>query len=377
MGEKLSAETGKPFNQAGGGEYVAGTIGQRLTLASAVRNARRRPRLPTRALDAALEKAPPTPRLRAWRGGGIDWSFARQARPRPPELIIAKDCPMSATKILGTDNRRLLIVSHDLDPRPMSPGASASRRNWARPGSPLGFPVLSAALPSGGGMASMPMPHLHRSAPTSRRLAASSRLWPCHRHVGLARARRKTSNLRFGALGKCQGFARPVCSVRAAWYSVSHGPTIYAMTARSMCCALPDPVGPRRRPGRSIAFGLAWLRYRSRHQGRELAAHRRFRVSGTGACCCSIRPMPNSAAYNPLLEVRRGEWGARRPEHRRHPRRPEGEPGETQSLGKDQPRPAGRRDPPCPLRRGETRRSPGSPPSFRSESGPSDRPSPR
>ena len=29
------------------------------------------------------------------------------------------------------------------------------------------------------------------------------------------------------------------------------------------------------------------------------------------ACCCSTRPIPASAAYNPLLEVRRGEWEVR------------------------------------------------------------------
>ena len=36
-----------------------------------------------------------------------------------------------------------------------------------------------------------------------------------------------------------------------------------------------------------------------------------FRARASAACCCSIRPMPKSAAYNPLLEVRRGECEVR------------------------------------------------------------------
>ena len=51
--------------------------------------------------------------------------------------------------------------------------------------------------------------------------------------------------------------------------------------------------------------------HRSRHQGRELAADRGLPRPASAACCCSIRPTQKSLAYNPLLEVRRGEWEVR------------------------------------------------------------------
>ena len=59
-----------------------------------------------------------------------------------------------------------------------------------------------------------------------------------------------------------------------------------------------------------------------------------------------------SAAYNPLLEVRRGEWEvARRPEHRRRAGRSRRRAGKTEPLGEDEPFAAGRHHPACPLRR--------------------------
>jgi len=60
-----------------------------------------------------------------------------------------------------------------------------------------------------------------------------------------------------------------------------------------------------------------------------------------------------SARYNPLLEVRKGRGrGPRRPEHRRYPGRSGRRARTAQPLGEDQPFPAGRRHPACPLCRG-------------------------
>lgn len=77
---KLAAETGKLFNQAGGGEYVAGTYRQRLTLASG--------RFAMLDDGLGFQLVPWTPALEKHLGrhvsgvartdGGIDWSFARK-----------------------------------------------------------------------------------------------------------------------------------------------------------------------------------------------------------------------------------------------------------------------------------------------------------
>tara|TARA_R110000868_G_scaffold91039_1_gene252463 strand:+ start:80 stop:1819 length:1740 start_codon:yes stop_codon:yes gene_type:complete len=80
VGDKLSAETGKPFNQAGSGEYVAGTYRQRLTLASG--------RFAMLDDGLGFQLVPWTPALEKHLGrhvsgvarsdGGMDWSFARK-----------------------------------------------------------------------------------------------------------------------------------------------------------------------------------------------------------------------------------------------------------------------------------------------------------
>lgn len=57
-----------------------------------------------------------------------------------------------------------------------------------------------------------------------------------------------------------------------------------------------------------------------------------------------------SAAYNPLLEVRRGEWEVRCPKHRGCPRRSRRRLEAPQSLGEDKPFAARRRDPARALR---------------------------
>jgi type IV secretion system protein VirD4 len=60
----------------------------------------------------------------------------------------------------------------------------------------------------------------------------------------------------------------------------------------------------------ALAFDLAGLGHCPRHQGRELDADRR--VSGAIWPYASVRPDHGaSTAYNPLLEVRRGEWEVR------------------------------------------------------------------
>ena len=79
-GEKLSAETGQPFNRAGSGEYVAGTYRQRLALASG--------RFAMLDDDLGFQLVPWSPSLEKHLGkhvsgvarddGGIDWSFGRK-----------------------------------------------------------------------------------------------------------------------------------------------------------------------------------------------------------------------------------------------------------------------------------------------------------
>ena len=60
-----------------------------------------------------------------------------------------------------------------------------------------------------------------------------------------------------------------------------------------------------------------------------------------------------SAAYNPLLEVRRGEWEVRDVQNVADVLvDPEGSAGAPEPLGEDQPLAAGRRHPACALRRG-------------------------
>jgi type IV secretory pathway VirD2 relaxase len=80
LGNRLSAETGKPFNHTGNGEYVAGTYRQRMTLASG--------RFAMLDNGLGFQLVPWTPALEKHLGrhvsgvartdGGIDWSFARK-----------------------------------------------------------------------------------------------------------------------------------------------------------------------------------------------------------------------------------------------------------------------------------------------------------
>ncbi|MBZ7921513.1 relaxase/mobilization nuclease and DUF3363 domain-containing protein [Ensifer adhaerens] len=80
VGEKLAVETGRPFNRAGGGEYVAGTYRQRLALASG--------RFAMLDDGLGFQLVPWSPSLEKQLGkhvtgvarddGGVDWSFGRK-----------------------------------------------------------------------------------------------------------------------------------------------------------------------------------------------------------------------------------------------------------------------------------------------------------
>jgi len=80
LGEKLSAETGQPFNHSGSGDYVAGSYRQRFTLASG--------RFAMLDDGLGFQLVPWTPSLEKHLGrhvsgiarddGGIDWSFGRK-----------------------------------------------------------------------------------------------------------------------------------------------------------------------------------------------------------------------------------------------------------------------------------------------------------
>jgi type IV secretion system protein VirD4 len=82
--------------------------------------------------------------------------------------------------------------------------------------------------------------------------------------------------------------------------------TISAMTARSMSVLRTDPIGQGRRSRRADAADLAGQRDHPRHQGRELGLTAGFR-SRHGRVLLFDPTDPASSAYNPLLEVRRGD----------------------------------------------------------------------
>jgi type IV secretion system protein VirD4 len=71
-----------------------------------------------------------------------------------------------------------------------------------------------------------------------------------------------------------------------------------------------DPFRQGRRPRRAVAADLAGLGIVHDIKGENWTLTAAFAPS-MAACCCSIRPTRNPSAYNPLLEVRRGEWEVR------------------------------------------------------------------
>ena len=124
-----------------------------------------------------------------------------------------------------------------------------------------------------------------------------------------------------------------------------------ARRARTRSLLRPDPVRKGRRARHPDALDLARFGHRPRHQGRELAAHRR--LARTVRPRAAVRS--DQSAVGCLQSVARSaprrHRGARRPERRRHPGRSRGCARAAKSLGEDQPFAPGRRDPACPLRR--------------------------
>ena len=71
-----------------------------------------------------------------------------------------------------------------------------------------------------------------------------------------------------------------------------------------------DTLGQGRRPGRAFAAVLAGFGHRPRHQGQNWLLTAGFRAKH-GRVLLFDPTNPKSAAYNPLLEVRRGDWEVR------------------------------------------------------------------
>ena len=215
---------------------------------------------------------------------------------------------------------------------------------------------LSARRPSSGGGSPMtPMRRRSSSrAPASRRPAASSRspLPSACRSGG--RARRRTSRPmarragRRSARSRAPGLLGPDGVVLGS--SIA---TIFAMTARSMCCVLRrHAVRQGRRPRRSDAADLAGLAIVHDIKGEnwQLTAGFRARLGRVllfDPTNPTVRRL-QSAARGPPRRV----GGPRRPECRRRPGRSRRRARAPQPLGEDQPFAAGRRHPACPLRRG-------------------------
>ncbi|KMY86400.1 Type IV secretion system protein VirD4 [Candidatus Paraburkholderia calva] len=117
--------------------------------------------------------------------------------------------------------------------------------------------------------------------------------------------------LRFGAMGGASGGGSGG-PARRRWRGARQARSRLSPPRRSRACAVlrANAVGQGRRPRRAVAADLAWLGDRPRHQGRELAAHPGFR-SRHGRLLLFDPTNAKSVAYNPLLEVRRGEWEVR------------------------------------------------------------------
>ncbi len=197
-------------------------------------------------------------------------------------------------------------------------------------------------------------------------IAATSgaiRLLRRYRHVGLARAAIEARHdLRLGALGELAEIRKAGLTSPAGVFLGSQGSRLPAPRRPRACHGLcADALGQGRRPRRADTPDLAGIRRDPRHQGRELAAHRRLArallalpaVQSDRSALRRLQPAARGAA--------RRARGARCPEHRRHPGRSRRRAGAAQPLGEDQPRAAGRHDPPRALRGPTTRRCPASP----------------
>ena len=152
--------------------------------------------------------------------------------------------------------------------------------------------------------------------------------------------------------------------------------TICAMTARSMSCASRRP-DRARASASSVPTLLTWPGsvHRSRHQGRELDPDGGLSLRAMAACCLFDPTNARSSAYNPLLEVRQGEWEVRDVQNIADILvDPEGSAGQAQSLGKNLPFAAGRRDSCTSFTPSPTRPWPASPTSSPIRAAPSKRP---
>ena len=243
----------------------------------------------------------------------------------------------------------------------------------------LAFPVLPAAglLLVVVRLRRLRAVDLHRGR-LYRRVGRHHRRGRRDRHVGLAGARsEERRDLRLRALGAAEG-DRAGRAARPRRRGARPLRTRLSPPRRPGACAVlrADPVRQRRRPRHPVAADLARLGDRPRHQGRELAAHRRLpRPARPRAAVRSDQREVvrlQSAAGGPPRRM----GSARRPEHRRHPGRSRKAAWRSGTIGR---RPATR----CWSARSytssmprRTRRSPASPPSSPIRSGRSSRRSP-
>ena len=171
----------------------------------------------------------------------------------------------------------------------------------------------AAPTSSGGGSPSTPMrPTSLTKADTSRRLAESPPSpWPrpCR---SCAPGRPSGSRPTGRRDGRRPGrFARPGFSATMASFLAAGAATTCAMTAPSMSCALPRPAAARA-SGLVVPTLLTWpgsaIVHDIKGENWTLTAGWRARF---GRVLLFDPTNAQSAAYNPLLEVRRGEWEVR------------------------------------------------------------------
>ena len=131
--------------------------------------------------------------------------------------------------------------------------------------------------------------------------------------VWRAREAKTRRDLWLGALGDAaRDSRRPACSDRTAWCSASSSDDYLRHDGpEHVLCFAPTRSG--KGVGLVVPTLLTWPGSCIVHdiKGENWDADRRLSRPASAACCCSIRPTPQVAAYNPLLEVRRGEWEVR------------------------------------------------------------------
>ncbi len=330
-----------------------------------LRHDRRRPRLPARALDALPRKAARPPRLRRrprrrrHRLGLRPQPGARPVSDPSHQRFHERTAAMSATKILWGQVITVfaIVLAGDLDARRSGPpGGSASSPSSDSPGSSCCISRSTFRRPSsGGGTPTTPTrPTSSSRAPTSPHRAGSSPRPSRSACRSGAPAKRRMPRPTAPPAGRNRRRSKPPdCSDPMASCSAATSAAISATMGRSMCCA-------SRRPDRGKGVGLvipslldlAGLGDRPRHQGRELAAHRRLPRPARPRAAVRSDQREVVGLQSAARGAPRRMGGARRPEHRRHPGRSRRQPRKAEPLGEDQPRAAGRRHPARPLCRG-------------------------